>query len=836
MSASLLMNSPLWTAVGWTMLHLLWVGGAIGLMAALGRWQLRSARSEVRYVFAVTCLGGLAASPAAVFAWLVEASPQPIRSPSTLSVVANEEMPQPALDGLIPRLATMSPSAPAAPPAKARPPLSNIVAALPWIWLGGTPLTFALLATGLIGAERLRRQSRVLDDGEIDHLCRRLADSLSIVRHIAVGVCDRLAAPILLGIVRPLILLPPAALTGWSVEQLELVLLHELAHVRRWDNLVNLFQRVVESLLFFHPVVWWLSGWVRLERELCCDRVVVERTGRARAYAESLVALSGPRQIGRVAALAMAENHLVVRIRRILNVEERSMEMKMSRNILAIVAVVFLLPAFLIGAYAQQVESKAGPKTKPDRSPASLLPILQEAVRSADALKDVRSKARLLTAVAVARAKTGEQASARAAFQQAVQAADAIQDLSHRVYTLEDIAAAQIDSNDRHAALATMRHASEVAEMIGDKHQRNTARMWIVRTYARGGDVDTALRMARDLPEELDFRARALANVLEGLKSDRPAMKHWLPVLLQAAETVGDQTRQAEFFRGIAEVLAGAGDIETTLKIAETLEKAVAEFGLQDHSRQMIVHAHVFVLSALAKAQAKAGNRKAAVATFQKAVDFADALPDEGEALRSDRLGRLARDQVDAGDIEGALRTAERVVYEYPKAIAVMTIAEAQAKAGRRDLARAVFRKAIETAREIKIRDNFRDRAGSYDLNSSECLRTIAFGQARAGFTAEAVQTAGTIVEPKWKNSALAWIAMTMAKGGEIKPAIELVQRIDDESSRAQALQGIAEGQAEAGDIQGALKWAKSRTTPDERANALLGIVRAIVKRPPGTQ
>jgi len=92
------------------------------------------------------------------------------------------------------------------------------------------------------------------------------------------------------------------------------------------------------------------------------------------------------------------------------------------------------------------------------------------------------------------------------------------------------------------------------------------------------------------------------------------------------------------------------------------------------------------------------------------------------------------------------------------------------------------------------------------------------------------------IVEPKWKNSALAWIAMTMAKGSEIKPAIQLVERIDDESSRAQALQGIAEGQAEAGDIQGALEWAKSRTTPDERANALLGIVRAIVKRPPGTQ
>ena len=79
------------------------------------------------------------------------------------------------------------------------------------------------------------------------------------------------------GVIRPLILLPPAALCGWSVEQLEMVLLHELAHLRRWGNLINIVQRVVESLLFFHPVVWWLSGWLRLERELCCDRLVVGR-------------------------------------------------------------------------------------------------------------------------------------------------------------------------------------------------------------------------------------------------------------------------------------------------------------------------------------------------------------------------------------------------------------------------------------------------------------------------------------------------------------------------------------------------------------------------------
>ena len=87
------------------------------------------------------------------------------------------------------------------------------------------------------------------------------------MRRVSIGICDRLAVPVLIGVIRPLILLPPAALCGWSIEQLEMVLLHELAHLRRWDNVINIFQRIVESLLFFHPVVWWLSGWLRLERE-----------------------------------------------------------------------------------------------------------------------------------------------------------------------------------------------------------------------------------------------------------------------------------------------------------------------------------------------------------------------------------------------------------------------------------------------------------------------------------------------------------------------------------------------------------------------------------------
>jgi thiol-disulfide isomerase/thioredoxin len=126
-----------------------------------------------------------------------------------------------------------------------------------------------------------------------------------------------------------MILLPPAAITGWSPDEIEMVLLHELAHVRRWDNLVNLLQRCVESLLFFHPAVWLVSSWVRREREACCDAIVVHRTNRPHAYAELLVALAAqmPRSVlfHPAASSAMAAGPLRRRIRRILQLDDDPM-------------------------------------------------------------------------------------------------------------------------------------------------------------------------------------------------------------------------------------------------------------------------------------------------------------------------------------------------------------------------------------------------------------------------------------------------------------------------------------------------------------------------------
>jgi beta-lactamase regulating signal transducer with metallopeptidase domain len=335
MSSTWWTASPAWTAAGWTMLHSIWVGAVIGLMAAVVRRLLISARPETRYGAALTCLAMLSVSPGMIFVRVYEpmdATHVPIAraaegvatSPAILTSADRSEIEQPAFLAV----AWDHPAGLAS-----RSWLEFVVPCLPWFWLSGSACTLAMLATGLVGVEQLRRSSRLVESGDLPRRCRALADSLGIARRVSVGICDRLAMPVLIGIVRPLILLPPIALSGWSAEQLEMILLHELAHLRRWDNLVNLLQRVVESLLFFHPVVWWLSGWVRLERELCCDRLVVERLGQPVAYAEMLVALSGTSGRQHQAMLAMADRHVLTRIRRLLNLEERSMKLTMPEGL-----------------------------------------------------------------------------------------------------------------------------------------------------------------------------------------------------------------------------------------------------------------------------------------------------------------------------------------------------------------------------------------------------------------------------------------------------------------------------------------------------------------------
>ncbi len=385
----------IWQIAGWTMLHYLWVGAALGAAAIVLRFALRRAAANVRYVAALCGLLMMAAAPAVIAAVVAHRLGPP---PSDIAPAGMEQV-HGEMFHAIPREMPASRIGPVEP----LPPLpdddkvagtlrvpsatqriAEVIDAgvqyLPWLWLLGSPIALLLTTVGMAGAERLRRQSRPVEDAAIAELCRRLATALGISRRVGVAVCDRIAGPVLVGIVRPVILLPAVALAGWDPQQLEMVLLHELLHVRRWDNLVNLLQRIVESLLFFHPMIWIVSAWIRREREHCCDAVVIAHTRQPQAYARLLVALAeqvsrNPLTNARPAypqvVSSMAQPSLVARIRRILKKEEQSMQV--SRKTLVLMLATFTAAALLIGGYcsspkifgrenpADSAEPNAGP-------------------------------------------------------------------------------------------------------------------------------------------------------------------------------------------------------------------------------------------------------------------------------------------------------------------------------------------------------------------------------------------------------------------------------------------------------------------------------------------
>jgi beta-lactamase regulating signal transducer with metallopeptidase domain len=374
-----LTGSRPWSLAGWTMMHFFWVGGLAGLFAAVIRRSLRHSGPEVRYAAALCSLLGIGIAPVVLAVWMAASPPASQLGPNRISdPIASSRSPSvedlPKDLDLKPFVLTSRGSKPVA-----MAPLlalrgwsipipvwiARLANALPWVWAAGSPITFAVLALGLVGSERLRKNVRQVEPGEeIESLCRRLGESLGIVRQVGLGISDRIAMPILIGFVRPLILLPSVALTGWDVEQVEMVLLHELAHVRRRDNLVNLAQRVLESVLFFHPAIWWVSAWARLEREQCCDSTVVSRTGRRRPYAELLASLAAPRPAPQTVS-AFAAHPLVARIRLIL--EPEVPPMKFHRTAITIAAALTLLPT----SRSREAIDRAGRKPSLRPSPSS---------------------------------------------------------------------------------------------------------------------------------------------------------------------------------------------------------------------------------------------------------------------------------------------------------------------------------------------------------------------------------------------------------------------------------------------------------------------------------
>ena len=354
-----LMLKPLLDAAGWALVHSLWEGALVAALYACFAALVPRRAANVRYAGGVASLllllllpvltAGL--SPHARRDLFARESVPPegawsdTGGPATRAPRAGKEPAALVPDG------TASSSVPAGATWRGRVE-ERLTAVLPWLvcaWLSGV----LLLASRMVGAWllvlRLKRSATPVPR-RFEELLARVSGRLRVRRAVALCRSALVEVPTVVGHLRPVILIPAGALVGLTPQQLEAVLAHELAHVRRYDYAVNLLQTAVETLLFYHPAAWWLSGRVRAEREHACDDAAVEATGDALLYARALAALEQLRaDASPPAALALAANggSLMQRIQRLVNHDARTH----SRRPFAAAALAF---ALIFGALAAQ--------------------------------------------------------------------------------------------------------------------------------------------------------------------------------------------------------------------------------------------------------------------------------------------------------------------------------------------------------------------------------------------------------------------------------------------------------------------------------------------------
>jgi len=300
--------------LGLALSHFIWQGAAIAALAAAGIAFARKA--SVRYAIGVTALAFMFAAPVITFLVLKNSTiaPTPLATSDISVVVAGD----------VPNLVYHGSARSAAPAVPMNMTSMNWLVA---IWFAGVLLFSLRTAGGFFLVARLRRRDSAPVATELLSLCRDLQQRLGITR--AVRYCEslHLDAPAVLGWLRPVVFLPVTALTGLSEGQLRAVIAHELAHIRRFDAFVNLFQVAVETLLFYHPAVWWLSKRVRAERENCCDDVALSICGNPAEYARAL-ALMEQWRVAPSFVMAANRGPLASRVARLLGLGEKGSSLR----------------------------------------------------------------------------------------------------------------------------------------------------------------------------------------------------------------------------------------------------------------------------------------------------------------------------------------------------------------------------------------------------------------------------------------------------------------------------------------------------------------------------
>src|SRR5690606_32200412 len=281
-------------ALGWTLIHSIWQGSLVALVLGLLFWILHRQSAQVRYFLALSAMLLVLIMSVGTFIYLFEkqTGSNASASPMTLEVLPKQHevwvdvAPYPQMSD-ISSASVASSGIWSEITAYFHQHLPVIVV----LWLMGVVVLLLKLIGGIAYVQRLKNYRTqpvtAIWQKQVNMLARRLQVSKSIQLMESALV----KTPMVIGHLKPVILLPVGILTGLPPAQIEVILAHELAHIRRHDYLINILQKLVELLFFYHPAIWWISAMVRAEREHCCDDIAVSITGDSFTFGKALASI-----------------------------------------------------------------------------------------------------------------------------------------------------------------------------------------------------------------------------------------------------------------------------------------------------------------------------------------------------------------------------------------------------------------------------------------------------------------------------------------------------------------------------------------------------------------
>ncbi len=303
------MQQTIVDALGWALIHSLWQCAVIAVLFAALNLAMRRASSNARYMLGYVALVAMPLAAVATFLSL-----------SQHHALSDYHDRFAALPPSLPVLGRIATAVPSAPIALSNPlPYLNLVV---WFWVAGVIAMSVWSSAGWFTAQRLKRRSKLALPQIWQNRLEILAGQLGIRRSIRLCESALAQVPAVIGWIRPVILVPAGALINLSAQELEAVLAHELAHIRRFDYVANLLQTAIETLMFYHPAIWWIGKRIRGERENCCDDLAIAACGDRIVYARALTALEELRCGHPQFAMAATAGPLLSRVRRLLGKDD----------------------------------------------------------------------------------------------------------------------------------------------------------------------------------------------------------------------------------------------------------------------------------------------------------------------------------------------------------------------------------------------------------------------------------------------------------------------------------------------------------------------------------